>query len=155
MGGADGSALYYGYGVIDPVRKLFFAFGTESVGGPSIAFKIDISGADPTYRTQVFRPLNCGLITTETSPGLAYDSRQGKIVGWAGGDTVYVLDPATNVCTPVTYPGGPGTVYPPGNQSRLDIGGTYGRFRYFPSLNIFALINDMQQNAFTLRLTPP
>jgi Bacterial Ig domain/Beta xylosidase C-terminal Concanavalin A-like domain/Fibronectin type III domain len=36
--------------------------------------------------------------------------------------------------------------------------GTFGRFRYFPAINTYAVVDDAQQNAFTLKLsasTPP
>ena len=31
--------------------------------------------------------------------------------------------------------------------------GTFGRFRYFPDLDVFAIVNDPQANAYTLRLS--
>ncbi len=43
-----------------------------------------------------------------------------------------------------TFSGGPGSAQP---------NGTNGRFAYFPALNLFAVVNDWQQNAYTLRLT--
>jgi hypothetical protein len=86
---------------------------------------------------------------TSDYPGLAYDSVQDRIVGWAnGGDTnaVYVFDPDTKTCITRTFPGGPPVV--PSTR------GTFGRFQYFTQLNLFVVMNDWQQNAFTLRLTP-
>ena len=38
-------------------------------------------------------------------PGLAYDPDQDKIVGWAGGDDVYLFDVDAKSCTKVTYGG--------------------------------------------------
>jgi hypothetical protein len=67
------------------------------------------------------------------------------MIGWAGGDTIYVLDLDTKACTAVTHGGGPGA---------QNANGTMGRFRYFPSLNVFAVICDWKRNAFTLRLSP-
>lgn len=64
------------------------------------------------------------------------------MVGWAGGDDVYIFDPDAKACTKQTY-GGPG----PQNGN-----GTMGRFRYFPSLDVFAVVNGWQENGFTLRL---
>ena len=77
---------------------------------------------------------------------MAYDTAQDLIVGWVGGDAVYLFNPDTRSCTTVTYPGGPGAVNPDGS---------YGRFRYFPSLGVFALVNLGAQNGYNLRLTPP
>jgi hypothetical protein len=66
------------------------------------------------------------------------------MVGWAGGDTVYVFDPDAKACTTHEYGGGPG----PQNEN-----GTFGRFRYFPALGRFAVVNDYRKNAYALRLT--
>jgi hypothetical protein len=82
---------------------------------------------------------------TSPSPGLAYDPIQNLIVGWGGGDTAYLYNPDTDSCTSVTYPNGPGAA----QQN-----GTFGRFRYFPSLGVFAVVNSWASNAYTLRLTP-
>src|SRR5207237_8013029 len=78
-------------------------------------------------------------------PGFAYDPTRDKCVGWAGGDTVYTFDPDTKTCTTQVFGGGPG----PQNSN-----GTMGRFRYFAALNVFALVNHFDQNAFTLKLPP-
>jgi hypothetical protein len=42
-----------------------------------------------------------------------------------------------------------------GGPSPQNANGTMGRFRYIESLNVFALVNDWQQDGYTLRLTPP
>jgi len=123
--------------VVDPKRKFFFMFGA---GG---AYKIDISGGDPSYSLKTLAATGC-TFTGVDAPGAAYDPVQDRIVGWSGGNTVYLYNPDTDSCTSATYPNGPGA------QQLL---GTYGRFRYFPSVNVFALVNDASQNAYILRLT--
>jgi len=55
-----------------------------------------------------------------------------------------MYNPDTDSCTSATYPNGPGA------QQAL---GTYGRFRYFPALGVFAVVNSASENAFILRLT--
>lgn len=123
-------------GVIDPERRLLVLFG----GGQARAFDLRRNALlnwDETTQ-------GCDAIRNINYPGLAYDPIQKKIVGWAGGNTVYLFDPTSKNCAPVEFPGGPGK-----QQSN----GTFGRFRYFPSLGVFALVNDWQQNAFVLRLT--
>jgi hypothetical protein len=67
------------------------------------------------------------------------------MVGWAGGDTVYLFNPDTKSCQAVTHAGGPGAQV---------ANGTMGRFRYFPQLKVFALVNNWNQDAYTLRLNP-
>ncbi len=128
-------------GVIDPKRKLFF------VVGEGIFHVYDIRPGRGYPRTNLASQVTgCGPLINAVVPGLAYDPVQDRIVGWAGGDTVYLFNPDTRTCTPVTFPGGPGAA------NSL---GTYGRWRYFPGLGVFALVNDAEQDAFTLRMTPP
>jgi hypothetical protein len=130
---------YHSNGVLDPKRHLFFILG----GG--VAASYDLTTSPPTFRNFNSQTVGCSGVQNMSYPGLAYDPVQDKIVGWAGGDTVYLFDTPTLTCTAVTYPGGP-----PLQQ----VNGTFGRWRYFPSLNLFALVNDWAQNAYTLRLTP-
>jgi chitodextrinase len=130
---------YHSTAVIDPTRKLFFLFGLGN------AYKIDISGADSHYTLTTITAAGCGFINA-VYPGVAFDSSQKLIVGWAGGNTVYLYNPDTDSCTSATYPNGPGAQA--GN-------GTYKRFSYFPALNVFALVNGFSENAYVLRLTSP
>ena len=66
------------------------------------------------------------------------------MIGWAGGDSVYAFNPDDKTCTAIEHPGGPGAQ----NEN-----GTFGRFRYFPALDLFAVVNDYGSNAFVLRLS--
>jgi hypothetical protein len=129
---------YHLTSVVDPKRKLFISMGNGQ------GFKVNIaSGSGYPATTPTFS--GCGSALSQASPGLAYDPVQNLIVGWGGGGTVYLYNPDTDSCTSVTYPNGPGA-----EQQN----GTFGRFRYFPALGVFALVNDWGTNAYTLRLTP-
>jgi hypothetical protein len=123
--------------VIDPKRKNFYMFGAGQ------ALKIALSGMGSKYSLKTMMATGCNFIGGQ-APGAAYDSAQDRIVGWSGGNTVNLYNPDTDSCTSVTYPNGPGA------QQET---GTFGRFRYFPALGVFALVNDAKQNAFVLRLT--
>lgn len=125
-------------GALDPVRRLFIMFGSGEVH----AFNIETNTASD-WTNQVS---GCSALMNANSPGLAYDSAQQRIVGWTGGNAVYVFNPDTKACTATTYPNGPGAAV---------ANGTFGRFRYFPQLRVFGLVNNWQQNAYILRLTPP
>ena len=128
-------------GIIDPGRKMFFMFG-----GPGQSWAIDIQhGSRFVLQDWARRVRGCDALLHANAPGLAYDSDSKQIVGWAGGDTVYLFDPQTRTCASETHPGGPGPAQP---------NGTFGRFRYFPALGVFALVNGWKQNAFVLRLAP-
>jgi hypothetical protein len=129
----------YSTGVLDQKRHQFVIIGSNFAG------RFDLTTSPPQFTNFSSQTVGCSGLQNANYPGLAYDPVQDKIVGWAGGNTVYLFDTPTLTCATVTYSGGP-----PAQQ----INGTYGRWRYFPSLNIFALVNDWKQNAFTLRLTP-
>jgi hypothetical protein len=128
----------YNAAVIDPKRKLFFIIGS-GMHVINIAPGSNYSMQDWTSQTT-----GCGTLQSTDYPGVAYDPVQDKIVGWTGGNSVYVLDPDTKTCTTVTNPNGPGAAQP---------NGTHGRFRYLPGLNAFVVVNDASQNAYALKLT--
>jgi hypothetical protein len=132
---------YHLSGIIDPVRKWFFM-----IGGPGQFWAIDIQhGSRFAPQDWAGKVHGCDALLHANSPGLAYDSDSKQIVGWAGGDTVYLFDAHTRSCTAETHPGGPGPAQP---------NGTFGRFRYFPALGVFVLVNGWKQNAFLLRVAP-
>jgi len=84
---------------------------------------------------------------------LAFDTVQNLVVGWPNfGGTIYLYDPDTDSCTTQTY----SASAPPDSAHRNSpstTNGTFGRFQYFPALGVFALINDFNIDAHTLRLT--
>jgi hypothetical protein len=70
-----------------------------------------------------------------------------RLVAWIGGGDVYALDlgsrswkkhPPTNGVTPTTP----------------NVNGTYGRFRYVPSKNLFILVNRVDDDVFFYKLGP-
>jgi hypothetical protein len=131
---------YHLSGVIDSKRKLFLM-----MGGPGQLWVIDIKpGSKYIPQDWSHATHGCDALLKAPYPGLAYEPERQSIVGWAGGDTVYIFNPDTKTCTPETYSGGPGSAQP---------NGTMGRFRYFPALGVFSVVNDWKQNAFTLRLS--
>jgi len=81
------------------------------------------------------------------APGLAYDPVGGKMVAWNGGTSVYTFDiPArrwTRVQPAVTNTANPGSATSTG---------TYGRWRYIPSRNVFFIVNGIDKNVFLYRL---
>jgi hypothetical protein len=78
-------------------------------------------------------------------PGLAYVPRRGQIFGWAGGAAVYALDLGSNTWTKFDTTG---SVSPGQAQSN----GTYGRFRYIPSKDMFVVVNGPRSNVFVYRV---
>lgn len=142
---ATGGGTGYAYGAIDPVKQRLYIFDQAFTQNTWV----DLTGADG-YAYHGFTPtgdvgqLNTGFM------GWAYDPVSGDIVGWAGGDIVYRYNTTANsVGVVASYGGGPGARQP---------NGTYGRWQYVPSLGVFAIVNDFNQNIFTFRLnggSPP
>jgi hypothetical protein len=133
---------YHMTGRVDPEHGLFVVIGGGSAaGGGMQVFDLRGDYAQQSWTGQVS---GCDALLAANSPGWAYDPDQKRLVGWAGGDLVYVFDPETQRCSTQTFAGGPG---------KQNENGTFGRFRYFPELRLFAVVNDYRSNAFTLRLT--
>ena len=131
---------YHMTGRVDPKRHLFIVAG----GGQLKVFDIG-DGKNHAEQNWAASVTGCGPLISEVYPGLAYDPDLDKMVGWAGGDTVYILDVDKKSCEARTFAGGPG---------KQNENGTMGRFRYFPALKVFAVVNFIDKNAYTLRLTP-
>jgi Big-like domain-containing protein/purple acid phosphatase-like protein/fibronectin type III domain protein len=142
-----GSAFMDGYqsGAIDTAHKLFFAVGKGKL------LKVSIAAGSNYAVTDAAGAPGCAAGVSGTYPGVAYDSVSQKLVIWQAGNSVTVYDPTANSCSTVTYSGGPAS----DAQN-----GTFGRFRYFPALGVFAVCNSWTANCYTLRLeagsgTPP
>ncbi len=132
---------YHYTGVVEPALRQFFIIGGghawswalgSGTNAPAVDLKSQLKGCDP-------------LISADY-PGLVYDPDEKRIVAWAGGPTVYVVDLATKTCTPHTF-----TANAPGAQVNQ---GTHGRFRYFPAYKTFLLVNEPEEDAFVLNFSP-
>lgn len=134
---------YHMTGVVDPIKKKFVIVGGgTSANGGVVVYDI---GPGSTYQPQRLTTTGGSAIVNSLYPGLAFDPVSGRIIAWNGGDTVYSLNLDTNVWTAITYPGGPG----PAQET-----GTNKRWSYSPESGVFVLVNSMDQNAYTLRLSP-
>jgi hypothetical protein len=128
---------YHQSGVVDSSRKLLLLIG----GAQIWAIRIGKGAGFPqNWSSQV---KGCAGLIHAAYPGVAFDSTRNLVVGWSGGDTVYIFNPDTKSCATEAFPGGPG-----GQQEN----GTNGRFAYLPLLNVFVLVNDWKQDAYLLRL---
>jgi hypothetical protein len=134
-------ASNYKAAVIDPVRRRYYYYEREN---PTTVRWYDISSPTGTVTRQSLAASGCGFMSDEGS-GWEYDAVQDRLVGWAGGNTIYLMNPDTGVCTTVSHSGGPAALEQ----------GTFGRFRYVTALNLFVTCNSVDTNCHTLRLTPP
>ena len=129
-------------GDIDYKRRLFVAAGNHKVyawplkpiPGVIAGGKIKTSGDTE--------------ILARGSPGFCYAPLCDKFVAWSSGADVYTLDMDTKVWTR----------HPPASSNKVipgkpDQWGTFGRFRYVASRNVFILCNSVSQNVFFYRLT--
>jgi hypothetical protein len=160
---------------IDPVNNLWVAVGAGGTPGntgyPSVpkTRTLQVFSASGS-KAQNWNNSGCDLIYRNS--GLAWDSALGLIVGYpGGGDQVYLLNtgPAdintrfgnvpSHKCLDVTLStkASPqkGVDYPPdpegtGREGNL---GVFGRFAYFPSLDVFVVVNNRTADAWILRLT--
>lgn len=98
-----------------------------------------------TYQMTSLQTTNApGFVTSNESPGVAYDPVADRIVAWHGGGKVWALDMDTRAWTQVAINQGPTAAAP--------IQGTFGRWGYIPQYRVFAMINDIDQNAWVFRL---
>ena len=134
---------YHMTGRVDPKRKLFIVVGGGSAadGGMKVFDLAD--GSDYAQQDWTSQVDGCAGLLAAESPGFVYDDSQDRFVGWAGGDDVFLFDPDAKRCSVMSFAGGPKV---------SASGGTFGRFRYFPDLALFAVVNDPRSDAYALRL---
>jgi hypothetical protein len=135
---------YHMTGRIDPKRQVFVMMGGGQMRAISIA-----PGSSYDLMNWDSATTGCDVLRMAPSPGLAYDPAQDRLVGWAGGNDVYLFDADAKSCTKASFPGGPGPKGPATTGQ-----GTFGRFRHFPKLGVFVVVFDWQSNAFALRMVP-
>jgi hypothetical protein len=129
--------LNIGYGqtaTIDLKHRMFVSIGKGSVR----AFPLDGS---QTLARQELSTSGATELVSLRYPGIAYDPVSEKVVGWHGGPSVYSLDLDTLVWRKYTTGG---SVAPP--QAARN--GTFGRWRYIPSKNVFIVVNGIDQNVY-------
>lgn len=99
-------------------------------------------------------PVTSMLTTGDTAilaascPGFVFDPKAGLFVAWAGGKDVYALDLAAKKWTRLAV-ASTNTVTP----TAAEANGTYGRFQYSPSSDVFVGVNAVDQNVFIFK--PP
>ncbi|KKN01162.1 hypothetical protein LCGC14_1130510 [marine sediment metagenome] len=157
--------IYHNYtladSVIDPIRKKLVVIG------PGYYMVFDISEEAIQNDPNNYAPLVYDYREDRSFPGnvgpdpipngdtalldakyitLSYDSVEGQIIGWLGGNSVYALDLDNHILTKHTS-----NTVGPAFQTRND--GTYGRWRYVPSENVFVVVTSVNKNVFVYR--PP
>lgn len=135
----------YQMAAVDPVRRLFVVVGV----GKTWAYAFDQPGAPrTTLATTGDTEIEAVDEIYTKAPGVTYDPVSDRIVAWGGGGAVYTLDLDTLVWTKHA----PTNAVDPGQPTAS--GGTFGRFQYVPSKNVFILVNSTKTNVFFYKLTP-
>ena len=125
-------SLYFS-AALDTKRRKFVMVGD---GGVQV---IDLA----TNQMSTLATTNAPGVLSESSPGVGYDPVADRIVVWSGGSSVYALNMDTKAWTQVATNTGPGAAASTG---------TFGRWAYIPQYRVFALINDIDQNAWVFKL---
>lgn len=146
--GADPYLGYHSTGTVDTKRRRFYIVGYNTSIDAGQVHYYDI-GPSSTYRLQTVSTTGGASVINSSYPGLEYDPVTDRVIAWNGGDTVYALDPSTHVWSSFTYTGGPGPANPWSNT------GTLGRWRYAPFYNVFVVVNDVNQDVYTMRISGP
>jgi hypothetical protein len=140
--GTMGHLDYYTHADIDYKRGLFVAAGGGHVYvSPLNAIPGPITGS-------VIQTTGDQTIVKSPSPGFCYVPLIDKFVAWNGGADVLTLDMDSKAWTRHA-PAATNKIIP-GAPNEF---GTWGRFRYVASHNVFILYNSVHQNVFFYRLT--
>ena len=123
--------------VHDPIRNYLYTVGCGQM------WRWNISSIASVPAPTAISSTGGGSCVSTGGPGLAWDSVKQRVTMWCGGGTVYTLNPSTNAWTGTALSPSPGSAN--GN-------GTYKRFAYSQTSQVFVVINDMTLNAFAARL---
>jgi hypothetical protein len=118
---------------IDPVQKKFVAIGN----GEARVWDLE----RPYLVPAALDAAGDAAIVQTHSPGIDFEPVRGTLVAWNGGAKVYALDLAAMTWTSRETVGAP-------EAARY---GTYGRWRYVPSRNVFVVVNATRGNVFVYR----
>lgn len=121
---------------IDPKRRKLVAVG----GGATHVF--DLPGSSSAARSSVSTKGETEIVRAK-NPGIDYDPVSDRFIAWSGGPNIYSLN-LDSLTWALLTPSKANTVIPPAANST----GTYGRFRYIPSKNVFVVVNSIDQNVY-------
>jgi hypothetical protein len=135
------SVSAYKNAVLDPVRRRYYWY----VQGETTLRWYDVANPNATdLQSQSLATTGCAAFMADGDAGWQYDAALDRLVAWTNGDSVYVLNPDSGVCETRTFPNGPTAIE----------AGTFGRFRYIPSMNKYVVCNSVDDNCHALVLGP-
>jgi hypothetical protein len=131
---------YHATTALDPQRRKMVFVGN----GDQQLVDLNNPAADPVK----LNASGGAAIVDGNGPGLEYDPASDRIVGWVGGASVYALNLDSRTWT-LLPPAATNTVVPTAGNAQ----GTYGRFRYIPSKNVFIVVNSIDENVYFYKLS--
>jgi hypothetical protein len=141
--------IYHGeeqVAAIDPERRLFVRVGNGdlsycNIRSGSIRLAVTTRGPQDVVKAR--------------GPGFVYDSAIKKLVGWAGGASLFVLDSESWTWTEVKPARGntvtPPTIHADGADKIL----VMSKFLYIPSKSLYLLVQSVDTEVHVYRLPPP
>lgn len=127
-------------GRVDPGARLFVGVGAGAI----YTWGLDMKGEILQTAVSLANP---PPDFDQSNPGLAYSDALGQLVWWGRSDSLWSLD--LDAMSWVEHPvAADNTVSPPQPVAN----GTYGRFRYVASEDVFVLVNAASDNVFVRRL---
>ena len=104
----------------------------------------------PSLEKTIVTTTGAKNMESASNPGAAYDWQSDRIVSWSGGTDVFALNVDSSVWQ--RHPAAAGNLANPGAQDA--VGGTYGRFAYAKSMNVFVVVDSVDENVFIYRFAP-
>ncbi len=142
--GSQGNLIVYSatIGRIDPSTNKMWFIGDNLGTGVLRVLYVDLNSGSSYTATDVSSSTSgCSALGVDY-PGLTYNPARGTFFGYPNnGNSIYEFNPITLQCTTQTYSSGPATV---------STSGTFGRFRYVPSLGYFVAALGTSRNLFKL-----
>jgi len=133
---------YYETADIDYRRRLLVACGR---GKMKVTHLADVPAV---LKCEMVQMTGDKEVADAPSPGFCYVPSIDKFVGWANGPDVYTFD--MDALRWTKHPPAPTNRVVPAPAQQW---GTFGRFRYVPSRNLFILCSGVKQNVYLYRLT--
>ncbi|MHC4730491.1 MAG: kelch repeat-containing protein, partial [Planctomycetota bacterium] len=126
---------------VDTARNRLLAVGKAR----TVAWDLDNPNQDMTTLQTTGDVEAEDLAKDSAAPGLVYHPGSDRLIAWHGGASVYALDLDTNVWTKIDTTGS----VSPGAAAGT---GTFGRFRYSPTSDLFVTVASVRRNVFVYRL---
>jgi hypothetical protein len=130
-----GSNAYRSYAVtLDTKRRLMVYVGPVGAGVGSQIFTQSLATGAKSYLSLTGDTGALGNANGSLG-GLAYDPIADRVIWWAGGQTLHSIDLEARTIKAYIATGAAPPATPSGS-------GTYGRFRYVPGVDVFALVTS-------------